>query len=198
MELPIERTTRFANQAGAATAAAMTLLALGLLATGVEARAQQAGANAKATKKDGPPPEQPKVKLGLVDQRPQGVPRLHAPEPDEQEDNVPDRHGRTRRQDMGIRAQLDARRVPAGERPSVPHRGACRRRTGLRRRAGLGRADSGVRLGRRPRLGFPVPQRQAVSPPRRRQDAQRQRAHDRLGQEDRRPRPSPPGASQSW
>ena len=33
---------------------------------------------------------------------------------------------------------------------------------------------------------LPVPQRQAVSPPRRRQDAQRQRADGRLGQEDRR------------
>ena len=120
-----------------------------------------------------------------VDQRSQGIPGLHAPEPHEQEDGLLDRHGRPRREDLGIQAQLDARRLSAGERPSVPHRGARGRGTGVRRRAGLGRADPGVRLGRRARLGFRVPQRQAVSPPRRRQDAQRQRADGRLGQEDR-------------
>ena len=181
MGLRAGRMRHLATRVGMSAAAATAVLALAVVATDVLAQSQK-GESAPAGKEAAAAAGQGQARP--VDQRSQGVPRLHAPESHEPEDDLPDRHGRTRRQDLGIEVQLDARRLSAGERPPVPHRGARRRGTGVRRRAGLGRADPGVRLGRRARLGFRVPQRQAVSPPRRRQDAQRQRADGRLGQED--------------
>ena len=83
-----------------------------------------------------------------VDQRSQGVSRLHAPESDEQEDDLLDRHGRPCRQDLGIPAQLDAGRLSARERPSLSPRDPRPAKTGpsaaARARPGESRSSTGT------------------------------------------------------
>ena len=142
------------------------------------------GGKGEADKKEAPP--QAKVKLGLSINEPGAFRGYTLLNPmNKKTTYLIDMEGRVVKAWESEHNSMHAALSP-GERPSLPHRGARGRGAGLRRRAGLGRADPGVRLGRQARLGLPVPQRQAIPPPRRREDAQRQRAHGRLGQEDRR------------
>ena len=130
MGMPVKRMTHLAARLGLAAATTAALLCLVLVKA--QAVSQAPGGDSGPAKgktgtpgKDqaGSPPAA--VKLGLSINDPGAFRGYTLLEPHGQEDGVLDRHGRACRQDLGDPAQLDASRVPARGRPSVPGR-ECR------------------------------------------------------------------------
>ena len=138
--------TEVTARVGAVACSATMLLALGIGASGAavgaapgwwpvnagcrRSRSQQG----RVGQEGGPAAGQGQARA--VDQRPRGASRIHPAEPHEPEVDLPDRRGRARRQEMGIRAPVDARGVSPRGRPFIPGRGARGRGAGLRRGPG--------------------------------------------------------------